>query len=147
MPVRIVIPAIEVAAGVDEMGLQKDKTVQVPENPMRTGWYRLGTTPGEVGSAVVLGHVDSSVGSAIFARLRDLRPGDLVIVEAAGGATSTFEVLRLATYPNDEFPAKEVYDAAGSQRLLNLVTCGGAYTRKAGYQANVVVYTRLVEPA
>lgn len=146
-PARIVIPAIGMVARVDKMGLQKDKTVQVPKDPMRTGWYRGGTAPGDVGSAVILGHVDSSVGSAIFGRLRDLEPGDEVVVETGDGVRSTFAVLRLATYANDSFPAKDVYAAPGPGRLLNLVTCGGAYSKKTGYQGNLVVYTRLVQDA
>lgn len=146
-PVRISIPAIEVSAGVDELGLKNDRTVEVPEDPMRTGWYRLGPTPGQPGSAVILGHVDSTAGSAVFGRLRDLRPGDLVVVAAADGARLTFRVIRLSTYPNEDFPADEVYAAPGRERRLNLVTCGGTYTPDTGHQANLVVYTRLVQDA
>jgi sortase (surface protein transpeptidase) len=146
-PVRITIPAIDVAARVDELGLRKDRTVEVPDDPMRTGWYGLGPSPGQSGSAVILGHVDSTAGTAVFGRLRDLRPGNLVVVEAADGATSTFRVIRLVTYPNKDFPGEEVYAAAGPERRLNLVTCGGKYTRATGHQANLVVYTRLVQDA
>lgn len=146
-PVRISIPAIDVAARVDDLGLQNDRTVEVPDDPKRTGWYRLGPTPGQPGSAVILGHVDSTAGSAVFGRLRELRPGDLVIVKAADGASSTFRVIRLSTYPNEDFPAEKVYAAPGPERRLNLVTCGGKYTRATGHQANLVVYTRLVQDA
>jgi sortase (surface protein transpeptidase) len=143
-PVRISIPVLHLVAPVDELGLQDDLTVEVPEDPMRTGWYRMGTAPGQPGSAVILGHVDSTAGTAVFARLHDLRPGDLVIVSAADGTSSTFRVIRLSTYPNAEFPAAEVYAAPGPEHRLNLVTCGGKYTRATGHQANLVVYTRLV---
>lgn len=146
-PVRISIPAIDLAARVDELGLKKDRTVQVPKDPMRAGWYLHGPTPGEAGSAVILGHVDSTAGTAVFARLRDLRPGDLIVVKAGDGTKSTFRVIRLATYPNDQFPAEKVYAAPGPDRRLNLVTCGGKYTRATGHQANLVVYTRLVQDA
>lgn len=146
VPVRITIPAIDVTAGVDLLGLEPDRTVEVPEDPMRTGWYRLGPRPGQPGSAVVLGHVDSIAGSAVFARLRDLRVGDLVVVEAADGLSSTFRVDRLSTYANAEFPAEDVYAAPGPEARLNLVTCGGRYTPETGHQANLVVYTRLVPP-
>ena len=49
---------------------------------------------------MILGHVDSMQGPAVFYRLRDLQPGDLVHVDAADGSTVTFRVVRLATYPN-----------------------------------------------
>lgn len=145
-PVRITIPAIDVAAGVDLLGLEPDRTVEVPVDPMRTGWYGLGPRPGQPGSAVILGHVDSTAGSAVFGRLRDLRAGDLVVVEAADGLSSTFRVVRLSLYANAAFPAQDVYAAPGPEAGLNLVTCGGRYTPETGHQANLVVYTRLVPP-
>ena len=146
VPVRITIPAIDVTAEVDLLGLEADRTVEVPDDPMRTGWYRLGPRPGQPGSAVVLGHVDSTAGSAVFARLRDLRVGDLVVVVGADGLSSTFRVDLLSTYANAEFPAEDVYAAPGPEARLNLVTCGGRYTPETGHQANLVVYTRLVPP-
>ena len=146
-PVGLRIPSIDVAAKVTQLGLTKDQTVEVPSNPADTGWYRLGPPPGQVGAAVILGHVDSMQGPAVFYRLRHLKPGDRVLVDAADGSTSTFRVVRLATYPNEKFPARKVYVAEGHRRVLNLVTCGGEYDPATGYQANVVVYTRLVHTA
>ena len=144
---RIVIPAIEVDAPVTRLGLNEDRTVEVPADASDTGWYHPGPPPGEHGSAVILGHVDSAQGPGVFHRLRFLERGDLVVVNAADGSTSTFRVIRLATYPNEDFPAQKVYQAPGRSRVLNLVTCGGAYDRETGYQANVVVYTRWVRGA
>lgn len=146
-PVGLRIPAIEVDAAVTRVGLNEDQTVEVPSVAAESGWYRLGPPPGQSGSAVILGHVDSRQGPAVFYRLRFLQPGDRVIVDAADGSTSTFRVLRLATYLNDDFPADQVYVSSGSDRLLNLVTCGGRYDPETGYQANVVVYTRMVTEA
>lgn len=146
-PVQIRIPSIGVAAPLDRLGLQKDRTVQVPDDPMHAGWYRLGPVPGRPGSAVILGHVDSSAGLAVFGRLQELRAGDRVHVEAPDGITATFEVTRLATYPNAKFPAAEVYAATGAEATLNLVTCGGEYDRRTGHLANLVVFTRLVHAA
>lgn len=143
-PVRVRIPSIDVAARVTRLGLNQDRTVEVPSDPATTGWYRLGPAPGQPGSAVILGHVDSVDGPAVFYQLRYLEPGDRVVVDAADGSTATFRVMRLATYPNESFPARRVYAAHGPGRFLNLVTCGGAYDEQSGYQANVVVYTRRI---
>jgi sortase (surface protein transpeptidase) len=144
-PVRISIPAIGVSAAVTRLGVNEDRTVEVPSNPATTGWYRYGPRPGTRGSAVILGHVDSDAGPAVFYRLRDLVPGDEVTVRAADGSVSRFRVLRLRTYPNADFPAKRVYGPHGGAHGLQLVTCGGAYDAESGYQANVVVYTSLVD--
>ncbi|MEO7267809.1 MAG: class F sortase [Knoellia sp.] len=146
-PVGIRIPAISLSARIDEMGLQKDRTVEVPNDPWRTGWYGLGPEPGEPGSAVILGHVDSRAGAAVFGRLDELRAGDRVIVETRKGTFATFEVIRLKTYPNAKFPGDTIYASPGPERLLNLITCAGRYDRDTGRPANLVVFTRLIRAA
>lgn len=143
-PVHLRIPAIGVSARITQLGLNADRTVEVPTDPAATGWYRLGPRPGAEGSAVILGHVDSVDGPAVFYRLRFLAPGDRIVVRAADGSATRFRVTEVATYPNEEFPAERVYGPHGDRHSLQLVTCGGDYDPESGYQANVVVYTRLV---
>jgi hypothetical protein len=144
-PVRLRIPSIDVAARVVRLGLNPDRTVEVPTDAETTGWYHPGPAPGDLGSAVILGHVDSATGPAVFYRLRQLARGDRIAVDAADGSTEVFRVLRLATYPNAHFPAQEVYASGGGGRRLNLVTCGGTFDPQDGYQANLVVFTRRVQ--
>jgi sortase (surface protein transpeptidase) len=141
-PVGLTIPAIGVRTDLVRLGLQDDGTVQVPADPDVAGWYRLGPRPGEEGSAVILGHVDSAEGPAVFARLGTLRRGDAVRVRLEDGSTVRFRVRSVRVYPNADFPARLVYGARRG-RVLNLVTCGGAYdAARGGYQANVVVSAR-----
>lgn len=141
-PTHLRIPAIDVAADVTGLGLNGDNTVEVPEEPHEAGWFNRGPTPGLRGSSVILGHVDSTHGPAVFYRLRHLEPGDRVHVRLSNGDTAHFAVARVATYANEKFPAQQVYAGSPRRPALNLVTCGGAYDPDAGgYQANVVVYT------
>lgn len=143
-PMTVRIPTIGVSALVGSMGLNADNTVEVPTRPEETGWYRGGPTPGQLGSAVILGHVDSISGPAVFARLRKLHQGDKVDVTLANGGAARFAVDRVVTYPNADFPAQEVYGSHGVSSL-QLVTCGGPYDHVAkSYTANVVVYSSLV---
>ena len=143
-PRRVRIDRIGVSSEVIDLGLQEDGTVQVPDRPEQVGWFSLGPTPGSVGSAVLLGHVDSVDGPAVFARLGELRRGDRVTVDLQGGRTEVFEVRTVTSYLNRDFPADEVYADQGG-RFLNLVTCGGEYDPdRGGYQSNVVVRTRRV---
>ena len=144
-PVRIGIPAIQVNADITRLGLNNDRTVEVPEDPDEAGWYRKGPTPGEPGSAVILGHVDSKVGPAVFYRLKNLDRGDQIAVELDGGTVAHFQVLRVAHYANEDFPRQKVYAGTPDRPALNLVTCGGKYDEAAGgYQSNVVVFTTLL---
>jgi len=144
VPVALRIPAIGLAVSVSALGLNPDGTVQVPTNFQQPGWFRLGPTPGQLGSAVILGHVDSYRGPAVFFRLRSLRAGDRVEVRLADGVVAHFVVNTVAMYPKEQFPARLVYGSHGYS-ALQLVTCGGTFdTHTRSYLSNVVAYTSLV---
>jgi sortase (surface protein transpeptidase) len=143
VPVRIEIPAIGVTSSLDRLGRAPDKTVQVPSRWEVAGWYTPGTRPGDPGSAVILGHVDSRSGPAVFYRLRELRRGDLVEVARADGSTVRFAVQRTEQYDKRRFPTDEVYYPTLTP-ALRLVTCGGEFDATAGhYRSNIIVFATL----
>jgi hypothetical protein len=144
-PVRLQIPRIGVASPLDRLGRAPDGTVQTP--PLRragvAGWYAPGPRPGDPGSAVILGHVDSQRGPAVFYRLRELRRGDQVTVGRADGSAVRFVVQRTEQYPKRRFPTEAVYYPTLTPGL-RLVTCGGAFDRASGhYRANVIVFAAI----
>ena len=142
-PVSLRIPAIDLSVPLSTLGLNPDGTVEVPTDFQEPGWYRLGPSPGEMGSAVILGHVDSHQGPAVFFRLRSLTAGDQVEVTLADGVMTSFVVTSVAMYPKTGFPAQQVYGSHGSS-ALQLVTCGGTFDTQTGsYLSNIVVYTSL----
>lgn len=144
-PVGLRVPAIGLDVPVSLLGLNPDRTVQVPADAQLPGWFRLGPSPGELGSAVILGHVDSRLGPAVFFRLRSLRAGDRVDVSRADGTVARFVVDGVAMYPKERFPARQVYGSHGYS-ALQLVTCGGDFDPGArSYRSNVVVYTSLAD--
>ena len=144
LPVTLTIPAIGLNVPLSQLGLNPNGTVEVPTNFQEPGWYRFGPSPGQLGSAVILGHVDSYLGPAVFFKLRNLRPGDHVNVALADGVTTHFVVRQVATYTKTHFPAVLVYGSHGYSGL-QLVTCGGVFdTHTRSYLSNVVVYTSLV---
>lgn len=145
-PVTLDIPAIELAGSpLGELGLNTDGTVEVPVDYATAGWFDLGPTPGQVGASVILGHVDSTTGPAVFFRLGSLEAGDRVEVGLADGTVTRFAVGSVETYPKEEFPARRVYTSDGS-RDLRLVTCGGEFDPVSGhYESNVVVYATLLD--
>jgi sortase (surface protein transpeptidase) len=143
VPVALSIPAIGVSVPVSQLGLNPDGTVQVPTNFQEPGWYRLGPSPGQVGSAVILGHVDSYQGPAVFFQLRSLQAGDRVEVTLADGVIANFVVTAVTMYLKAQFPDQQVYGSDGHS-ALQLVTCGGTFDAQTGhYLSNVVVYTAL----
>ena len=144
-PVRIEIPRIHVASSLDRLGRAPDGTVEVP-GPDRwevPGWYELGPRPGELGSAVILGHVDSKRGPAAFFRLRELRRGDEIAVTRADGSSVRFVVQRTEQYDKQRFPTDEVYYPTLTS-ALRLVTCGGEFDYSTGhYRSNIIVFATI----
>jgi sortase (surface protein transpeptidase) len=143
-PTRLVIPALGVDSTVVRLGLNPDKTIQVPSDPRQVGWYADGPAPGEQGPAVILGHLDSVTGPAVFYHLASLRSGGRIRVAREDGSTATFVVQRVASFPVDSFPTAEVYGATTDPEL-RLITCGGQYSlAQRRYLQNVVVFAVLV---
>lgn len=149
-PQHLTIASIGVSTPLIRLGLNDDRTVEVPQNPARAGWFDQGPVPGQLGSSVILGHVDSTEGPAVFHELSQLEPGALIEVSLAGGALATFRVDRVETYANEDFPARAVYAGDPERRALNLVTCGGEYdAARGGWQSNVIAFTehvRTIDP-
>ena len=143
-PVSIRIPAMGVSVSLSQLGLNADKSPQVPTKYQEPGWYKLGPAPGQMGSAVILGHVDDKNGPAVFFKLGSLKAGDKVDVSLADGAVVHFAVTTVATYAKATFPSQKVYGSHGISGL-QLVTCGGKFDAASGhYLSNVVAYTALV---
>lgn len=143
VPLMLRVPAIDLAVPLGSLGLNIDGTVQVPTGTQQPGWFRLGPTPGQIGSAVILGHVDSKLGPGVFFQLRALAAGDVVDVDLSDGVTARFTVDSVAMYSKLQFPAQRVYGSHGSS-ALQLVTCGGVFDHQTGsYLSNIVVYSSL----
>lgn len=144
-PVSLEIPALDLNRTLLAVGLAADRTLEVPpfEQADQPGWYERFPAPGDRGPAVIVGHLDSPDGPAVFAKLDTLDAGDEVRVRRTDGRTAVFVVDRVAAYPKDDFPSHLVYgdlDHPG----LRLITCGGPYDAGAGgYQDNTVVYASL----
>ncbi|MEV0718755.1 class F sortase [Asanoa sp. NPDC050611] len=145
-PTRITIASIGVDAPVHDVGLARDGTIEVPpvDEPNETGWYEDGPTPGEFGPAVLVGHVDTKTGPAVFAKLSTLDPGDRVEVSRRDGSVAVFEVNSVERYDKSEVPADRVHGDF-SRPGLRLITCGGRWVGGAtGYADNIVVFASLV---
>jgi len=146
-PRWIHIPAIGVRARVIPLGLNSDGTMQTPRDFSITGWYEPWREPGERGSAVITGHVDSVDGPAVFYRLRDLRRGNIISVGRADGSVVRFRVEGLERWPKAEFPTDRVFRPTRIS-TLRLVTCSGNFDASTGhYVDNTIVYAARVRQA
>ncbi len=142
-PVRVRVPAAGVDSELLRLGTDATGALVPPPDHDRAGWFTGGAVPGDVGPAVIAGHVDSVDGPAVFWGLRDLAPGDAVLVDRADGTAARFTVTGVARYPKHEFPTEAVYGPT-PRAELRLVTCGGDFDRSArSYEDNVVVFALL----
>ncbi|MEU8467372.1 class F sortase [Streptomyces sp. NPDC029006] len=141
---RVRIPAIQVDAPVMPVGLDADGWVAAPppENPGTAGWFTGAVSPGEKGTAVVVGHVDNKQGPAVFYGLGALKKGNRVEVVRQDGRTAVFEVYGVEVFEKNNFPGDRVYGSKGRPEL-RVITCGGDFSKQSGYEGNVVVFARL----
>jgi hypothetical protein len=146
LPVSVDIPAIGVSSGLLDLGVTADGAIQVPSIPAQAGeaaWYEYSVTPGQIGTSLIEGHVDTYQGPAVFFRLGALRPGDSIEVGLADGITAVFRVTGVRSYLKSSFPAAAVYGPT-DYAALRLVTCGGAFDDATGhYLSSVVVFASL----
>lgn len=139
-PVHISIPAIGVDSDLVGLDRGEDGWIQAPADYDAVGWYEKGVLPGEVGPAVIAGHVDSPTGPAVFIDLPRLTPGDTVSIERADGSTADFVVTGLQTVEKDSFPTESIYAPAPTPQL-RLVTCAGAWDPASGHYVDNLVVT------
>ncbi|MBV8084808.1 MAG: class F sortase [Chloroflexi bacterium] len=145
MPSELIIPAIHVDAPVEHVGTTPDGAMDVPKQWNDVAWFDLGYRPGEVGSAVIAGHLDSTTDKAVFWDLHLLKPGDQVQLKAEDGSQKTFSVVSDEVYAFDQAPLQKIFGAA-TQPMLNLVTCNGTFDRGSkNYDKRLVVYTRQIK--
>ena len=141
-PVRVSAPAIDLDTDLVGIGVDAAGALVPPSDFHQAGWFSAGPAPGDVGPAVLAGHVDDRSGPAVFFRLEDLAAGDQVTVTRSDGRQVPFTVTSVAAYPKTAFPTADVYGPT-TDAELRLITCGGTFDHsRRSYTDNVVVYAR-----
>jgi hypothetical protein len=145
LPISLQVPDVDINVNLTTpLGITGFGTIQVPSGTAQPAWYKNGPSPGQIGSSLILGHVDSYLGPGIFFNLRELVPGDTLNVHLADGYVDTFQVTYVGEYQKVAFPSALVYGNHGYAGL-NLITCGGVFDSATGhYLSNIVVFTKLV---
>jgi len=147
-PSSISIPRISLAADeIISLGKNPDNTVEIPggENYDKPGWYKHSVTPGENGSSVILGHVDSyQSGPSVFFQLGQLQPNDEITVKREDNSKAIFRITEIRSVNKGNFPTDEVYSSI-SVPTLKLVSCGGRFDKSTGeYENNIIVFASLI---
>ncbi len=144
-PVQLMVPDLGIDQRLIGLRVTADRRLQVPESYAEIGWWSDGPTPGDAGAALLVGHVDSTEGPAVFYDLSTLELGAVIDVRRADGRTVRFAVTDRKSFPKDDFPDELVYRTEG-EPSLHLVTCGGSFDRASGhYRDNIVVFADLID--
>jgi sortase (surface protein transpeptidase) len=144
-PVRVRVPSIGVDSGLESLSRDSTGWIQPPVNFDSAGWYSAGVVPGDIGPAVIAGHIDSAVAPAVFARLIELQVGAEVQVTLSDQSLVTFTVDRVIEVAKAQFPTDEVYGPTPTAQL-RLITCGGVFDDATGhYVDNLVVFATRTE--
>jgi hypothetical protein len=144
-PTKIRIRSIGVSAPVMSLGLAPDGTINTPplDNANLAGWYQGGPSPGQMGPAVIVGHVDGPKGESVFYKLGKMRPGDKIQVDLANHRVAMFSVYSVEVFPKDKLPGDRV-DRDYTRPGLRLITCGGTWVGgSTGYTDNIVVFAQM----
>ncbi|HQT83173.1 MAG TPA: class F sortase, partial [Candidatus Paceibacterota bacterium] len=101
-----------------------------------------GPRPGEIGSAVIAGHVGWKDNiRAAFDSVASLRPGDTLFVEDAQGASVTFVVRELRMYDQNQNDS-DVFTSTDGKAHLNLIACEGVWDAATkSYSKRLVIFT------
>ena len=143
VPTHISITDIAVDTDLIQLGKNDDGTMQTPDSYEVAGWYKYSPTPGEIGPAIITGHVDNYRGAAVFFRLKELQPGQKITIAREDGSTAIFSVTSVQQFDQDHFPADAVYGNTADAQL-RLITCGGPFNHLSGeYTQNTVVFAVL----
>lgn len=124
LPLRLLVPRLGIDGPVVAVGLTPEGAMDVPQQAADVGWYLYGPRPGAQGNAILAGHVDWRGAVGVFARLRELRPGDTVFVQAADGQARSYAVHWLEEYLVEAAPVARVFEPL-EVSALTLITCGG----------------------
>jgi hypothetical protein len=143
VPVRLDIPSVTIDTSLLRLGLNADGSLQVPWKPLLAGWYQGSPTPGQLGPAIIAGHVDSwATGPAVFYHLGEVVRGARVLVTRADASVAQFKVTAVTSYPKTAFPTDLVYGDV-NRAELRLITCANWNSTTQEYDSNIVVFARL----
>ncbi len=146
-PSHLVIPSISVNAVIQEAGIASSGRMGVPTNFSDVAWYKLGPKPGEIGSAVIDGHLDTARdANAVFVNLGELKIGDEIAVIDKTGKKIRFRVTEKEIYDDESAPLAKIFDQNGNTARLNLITCDGVWNQnEKSYDKRLVVYSERID--
>lgn len=141
---HVSIPDIGVSSDIELLALDPAGALTPPKAFDKAGWYSGGVLPGQIGPAIIAGHIDSITAPAVFANLHRVTPGMKILITLSDGTALTFTADRSQVAPKTQFPSSSVYGNVPNPQL-RVITCDGTFNRETGhYDDNLVVFATLL---
>ncbi len=142
-PKYISLPSINAGGYLQNVGVDQNKAVAVPNNIHMAGWFVDSVRPGAMGNSIIDGHVNGRKNDGIFKNLEKLKKGDQFLVEFGDGSKKTFEVDEIVTLKTEESASVLFSQKPSIKNQLNLITCGGAFDKQLQqYSERVIAVTK-----
>lgn len=126
-PSRLIIPALDIDANIQEVGITYGGNIGVPNNFTDVAWYKYGPVPGAPGTAIINGHLDNGLAlPGIFKHLDSIGSGDEIDIADESGKLAKFTVETTDSYFYKKMPMTDIFTTAGKPRLA-LITCTGTW--------------------
>lgn len=93
-PKKIIIPSLDIDGYIQNVGVDQNKEVAVPNNIHIAGWFVDTVLPGQKGLSIIDGHVDGRTTDGIFKNLSQIKPGAQIQIIFGNGSSKTFKALQ-----------------------------------------------------
>ena len=140
------IPKLELEARVRRVGASLTGDPIAPQSIYDVGWFEQNGKPGAAGAVLINGHSVGPTKNGIFANLRELQPGDQVLLELGNGSIMTYSVAKVQEYQLNQLDldaAEQSLDP--TKKGLNLITTSNRYSsRLDNSRRQLIVFTQQV---
>jgi sortase A len=146
LPRYISIPSIGVHAIVGAVGLTRVGAIGTPDNVYNTDWYDRSSKPGQLGAALIDGHVSSWTTDGVFYNIKKLVAGDKIQIQLGNGSLINYSVVKSQIYPNTDVNISAALSSVNPNVPgLNLITCTGDVIKGTNeFNERIVVFAQQV---
>ncbi len=144
-PRSLSIPKLDIQARILRVGVSLDSEPIAPNNIYDVGWFEASGKPGNSAAVLLNGHSHGPTKAGVFANLKDLVPGDVVVLERGNGTRLTYIVHKVQDYPANQIDMTAALQSIEpGKQGLNLMTTPNKYNAEETVTAKrQVVFTVL----
>lgn len=139
-PLSIQLPTVKAGGFIQQVGVDKENRMVVPNNVHMAGWYTGSVLPGADGLSILDGHVHGLYAKGIFYNIGKLKTDDKFSVTFGDKSVRRFKVKQVQTVSTKEADTALFVRDKTISKQLNLITCTGKFDKDSKtYDSRVIV--------